>query len=70
MAVAATVLGIGAAFFFPAYNAYLPRILPAEHLLAANGVEGTVRPTLQQAIGPAAAGVLIGLSFPRWVRWR
>jgi DHA3 family tetracycline resistance protein-like MFS transporter len=64
MAVAATVLGIGAAFFFPAYNAYLPRILPAEHLLAANGVEGAVRPTLQQAIGPAVAGVLIGLTFP------
>lgn len=64
MAVAATVLGIGAAFFFPAYNAYLPRILPAEHLLAANGVEGAVRPTLQQAIGPAVAGVLVGLTFP------
>ena len=44
MAVAAAVLGIGAAFFFPAYNAYLPRILPAEQLLAANGVEGAVRP--------------------------
>ncbi len=64
MAVAATVLGVGAAFFFPAYNAYLPRILPAEHLLAANGVEGAVRPTLQQAVGPAAAGVLVGLTFP------
>lgn len=64
MAAAATVLGIGAAFFFPAYNAYLPRILPAEHLLAANGVEGAVRPTLQQAIGPAVAGVLVGLTFP------
>jgi DHA3 family tetracycline resistance protein-like MFS transporter len=64
MAFAATILGIGAAFFFPAYSAYLPRILPAEQLLAANGVEGAIRPTLQQAIGPAAAGVLIGLTFP------
>lgn len=64
MAVAATVLGIGAAFFFPAYSAYLPRILPAEQLLAANGVEGAIRPTLQQAIGPATAGVLVGLTFP------
>ncbi len=35
-----------AAFFFPAYSAYLPRILPAEQLLAANGVEGVVRPVL------------------------
>ncbi len=64
MATAAAVLGIGAAFFFPAYSAYLPRILPAEQLLAANGVEGAVRPTLQQAIGPAVAGVLIGITFP------
>ncbi|APE16417.1 MFS transporter [Mycobacterium sp. WY10] len=64
MATAATILGIGAAFFFPAYSAYLPRILPAEQLLAANGVEGAVRPTLQQAIGPAVAGVLVGLTFP------
>lgn len=64
MAVAATVLGIGAAFFFPAYSAYLPRILPTDHLLAANGVEGAIRPTLQQAVGPAVAGVVIGLTFP------
>src|SRR5690349_23939394 len=28
MAVASTALGIAAAFFFPAYSAYLPRILP------------------------------------------
>jgi DHA3 family tetracycline resistance protein-like MFS transporter len=64
MAVAAAVLGIGAAFFFPAYSAYLPRILPPEQLLAANGVEGAIRPTLEQAVGPAVAGVLIGATFP------
>ena len=63
-AVAATALGVGMAFFYPAYSAYLPRILPAEQLLAANGIEGMLRPTLQQAIGPAAAGVLIGATFP------
>ncbi|MGH3678050.1 MAG: tetracycline efflux MFS transporter Tet(V) [Mycobacterium sp.] len=64
MAVAASCLGVAAAFFFPAYSAYLPRILPAEQLLAANGIEGVVRPTLQQAIGPAIAGVLVGTTFP------
>ena len=64
MAVAAAALGIAAAFFFPAYSAYLPRILPAEQLLAANGVEGVMRPVLQRALGPAVAGVLIGLTFP------
>ena len=64
MAVASAVLGVGAAFFFPAYSAYLPRILPAEQLLAANGVEGAIRPTLQQAIGPAVAGIVVGATFP------
>jgi DHA3 family tetracycline resistance protein-like MFS transporter len=64
MAVASAVLGVGAAFFFPAYSAYLPRILPAQNLLAANGIEGMIRPTLGQAIGPAVAGVIVGASFP------
>ncbi len=64
MAVAAGALGIAAAFFFPAYSAYLPRILPAGQLLAANGVEGVMRPVLQRAAGPAVAGVLVGVTFP------
>jgi DHA3 family tetracycline resistance protein-like MFS transporter len=64
MALAAGVLGIAAAFFFPAYSALLPRILPAEQLLAANGVEGVVRPVFQRAVGPAVAGVLVGATFP------
>jgi MFS transporter, DHA3 family, tetracycline resistance protein len=64
MAVAAGALGIAAAFFFPAYSAYLPRILPPEQLLAANGVEGVMRPVLQRAVGPAVAGVLVGVTFP------
>lgn len=64
MAVAAAALGIAAAFFFPAYSAILPRILPAEQLLAANGVEGVVRPVFQRAVGPASAGLVIGATFP------
>lgn len=64
MAVAAALLGIAAAFFFPAYSAYLPRILPAGQLLAANGIEGVMRPVLQRAVGPAVAGILIGATFP------
>jgi DHA3 family tetracycline resistance protein-like MFS transporter len=66
MAAASAVLGVGAAFFFPAYSAYLPRILPPQNLLAANGIEGMIRPTLGQAIGPAFAGVLVGATFPAW----
>ncbi len=60
MAVAAAALGIAAAFFFPAYSA----ILPAEQLLAANGVEGVVRPVFQRAVGPAIAGLVVGATFP------
>ncbi|MDT5179342.1 MAG: transporter, family, tetracycline resistance protein [Mycobacterium sp.] len=64
MATAAGALGIAAAFFFPAFSATLPRILPADQLLAANGVEGVVRPVFQRAVGPAVAGVLVGVTFP------
>ena len=64
MALAAGLLGVAAAFFFPAYSAILPRILPAEQLLAANGVEGVVRPVFQRAVGPAVAGILVGATFP------
>jgi MFS transporter, DHA3 family, tetracycline resistance protein len=64
MAAAAGTLGVAAAFFFPAYSAMLPRILPADQLLAANGVEGVVRPVFERAVGPAVAGVLVGVTFP------
>ncbi|SHL01227.1 Predicted arabinose efflux permease, MFS family [Pseudonocardia thermophila] len=64
LAVLALVIGAAEAFFFPAYTALLPTILPADELLAANGVEGTVRPAAQSAIGPAIAGVLIGAYAP------
>ncbi|WP_425561768.1 MFS transporter [Microbacterium awajiense] len=59
LAIAAFVIGAGAGFFFPAYSAILPRLLPPEQLLAANGLEGAIRPALQQAAGPAVAGVVV-----------
>jgi len=59
LTVVAFALGAGAGFFFPAYSAILPRILPPEQLLAANGLEGAIRPALQQAAGPAAAGMIV-----------
>ena len=62
--VVAFVLGAGAGFFFPAYSAILPRILPPGQLLAANGLEGAIRPALQQAAGPAAAGMLLAALVP------
>ena len=64
LAVVAFTLGAGAGFFFPAYSAILPRLLPPGQLLAANGLEGAIRPALQQAAGPAAAGMLLAALIP------
>lgn len=64
LAVIAFVVGAAEAFFFPAYTALLPTLLPADELLAANGVEGALRPTAQNALGPAAAGAVVGAFVP------
>lgn len=66
LVIAGFLVGTGAAFFFPAYSALLPRILPPEDLLAANGVEGTMRPVLQQAAGPAVAGLIVAAFAPAY----
>jgi MFS family permease len=64
LVVVAFVIGAGNGFTYPAYSALLPSILPAEDLMAANGVEGMLRPTIMQAAGPAAASALIAASSP------
>jgi MFS family permease len=64
LVVVALVIGLGNGFTYPAYSALLPSILPAEDLMAANGVEGMLRPTLMQAAGPALASALIAASSP------
>lgn len=64
LAAIAFVVGAAEAVFFPVYSAVLPTLLPADELLAANGVEGTVRPVAQQALGPALAGLLVGVFVP------
>ena len=62
--VASFAMGAGSAFFYPAYSAYLPQVLPPEQLLAANGLEGALRPSLGQGLGPALGGVIVGIFFP------
>lgn len=61
---ASFVMGAGSAFFYPAYSAYLPEVLPPEHLLAANGLEGALRPSMGQGLGPALGGIVVGAFFP------
>lgn len=62
-------LGAAMAFYYPAYSAMLPSIVPEEQLMAVNGVEGVVRPTIGQAFGPAVAGIVIGVSAPSYACW-
>ncbi|HCM95442.1 MAG TPA: MFS transporter [Glutamicibacter sp.] len=62
--VAGFLVGAGAAFFYPAYSALLPKMLPADQLLAANGLEGTVRPVVHTALGPMTAGFLVAALSP------
>jgi MFS family permease len=58
------VTGMGMAFYYPAYSAWLPALVPESDLLAVNGFEGMVRPTIGQAIGPAVAGAVVGAFSP------
>ena len=55
---------MGIAFYYPAYSAWLPALVPESDLMAVNGFEGMVRPTIGQAIGPGVAGVLVGAVSP------
>lgn len=64
LAAISLVLGVADGFFFPAYSAMLPSILPADDLLAANGFEGVLRPAMMQAAGPAIASTIIAALSP------
>ena len=64
LAAGGLVIGAGKAFFIPSYTALLPRLLPEDELLAANGLEGTLRPLAQQAAGPALGGVAVAALSP------
>jgi len=52
------------AFYYPAYSAWLPALVPESDLQAVNGFEGMVRPAISQALGPAVAGAIVGVASP------
>ena len=58
------VTGVGRAFYYPAYSAWLPALIPESDLQAVNGFEGMVRPTIGQALGPAVAGAVVAAASP------
>lgn len=62
LAVVSFLAGMGMAFYYPAYSAWLPALVNESELLAVNGFEGMVRPTISQALGPGVAGAVVGLS--------
>ena len=64
LAAASLLLGLAQGLYYPAYSALVPALLPADELLAANGLEGVLRPLLTQAAGPAAAGALVAAASP------
>jgi MFS family permease len=64
LAAVSFMSGVGMAFYYPAYSAWLPALVPASDLQAVNGFEGMVRPTIGQAIGPGVAGVVVGAASP------
>ncbi len=64
LVVAALIGGVADGLYYPAYSAFLPKLVPAADLLPANGLEGVFRPTLLNAIGPATAGGVIAALSP------
>ncbi|MGX1131970.1 MFS family permease [Streptomyces glaucescens] len=64
LATVALVTGMARAFYYPAYSAWLPALVPESDLMAVNGFEGMLRPTIGQAVGPGVAGAVVGAFSP------
>ena len=65
LAALAFLVGAAGGFYYPTWSAVVPALLPADELLAANGIEGMLRPLAQQAAGPALAGLLVAAFSPQ-----
>jgi MFS family permease len=59
VAILAALYGTGAAFFAPAFDAFVPDIVPAERLARANALDQLMRPLLLRMAGPALGGILV-----------
>ncbi len=64
LALVSLVGGGAMGLYYPAYSAFVPRLVPEGQLLAANGIEGVLRPVLAQGAGPAVAGLLVASLHP------
>lgn len=64
LALIGLAVGMADGFEYPAYSALLPSIVPPGDLLAANGIEGMIRPAFMQGLGPVFAGAAIASYSP------
>lgn len=64
--VLTAVYGAAAGFFGPAFDATVPRLVPAEDLVAANSLDQFVRPAGAQIFGPMLAGGVIAIGGSGW----
>ena len=64
LGVAGFLIGSAEGFFLPSYTGLLPKLVPESQLLAANGLEGMLRPLAEFAAGPALGGILVALLSP------
>jgi MFS family permease len=64
LAAMSLVSGLAMGLYYPAYSALVPSLVHKSELLAVNGLEGMLRPVLQNAVGPAAAGFLVAAWSP------
>lgn len=61
LVVLAVFIGIGEAFFGPAFGAIVPEIVAREQLVQANALEQLVRQAAARLAGPALGGVVVAL---------
>ncbi len=57
-------VGIGDSFFYPAYTALVPQVLPRDQLVQAAALRQFVRPLSMRVIGPALGGAIVAGAGP------
>ena len=59
LVVLSAAVGVGDAFFYPAYRAIMPELLPADLLTQGNAFNSASQTVGQSFLGPAAGGVIV-----------
>ena len=62
--VLVALYGIGNSFFYPAYTALVPQVLPKDQLVQAAALRQFVRPLSMRVIGPALGGAIVAAAGP------